>query len=64
VVDAAVVPEKKSKPRRSVIVLMTFFVALAIAVLLSFLLEALERARERPNQLRRLELLRSYVRAK
>ena len=62
VLDKAVPPDRKSKPRRVVIVVLTGLVAGFLGVLLTFLREAEERARGNPEHGRRLELLRRYLR--
>jgi uncharacterized protein involved in exopolysaccharide biosynthesis len=64
VMDKAIVPERKSKPVRRNIVLLWTLVAGFFAVLWAFLQEAFARARENPEQSRRLQILRSYLAAK
>jgi uncharacterized protein involved in exopolysaccharide biosynthesis len=61
VLDKAIEPERKSKPQRSYIVLITAFVAGLMAVLWVFIKEAGERIRQNPQQAQRLHLLRRYV---
>jgi tyrosine-protein kinase Etk/Wzc len=61
VVDRAVVPDRKSKPKHAIITLVSAFVAALLGVFIAFLLEAWERARLDPGQTRRLELLRDYL---
>jgi len=61
VLDKAIEPERKSKPKRSLIVLLTALVFGFLAVLWAFIKEARERARQNPQQAERLNLLRRYV---
>lgn len=62
VVDKALVPEKKSKPKRSLIVILATLMAFFIGVLLAFVREASERARLDPASAERMNLLRRYIR--
>lgn len=62
VVDKALPPEKKSKPKRALIVLLTTLLALFIGILWAFFKEAAERARQTPGQTERINLLRRYFR--
>jgi uncharacterized protein involved in exopolysaccharide biosynthesis len=62
VVDKALVPEKKSKPKRSLIVILATLMAFFIGVLLAFVREASERARLDPASAERMNLLRRYLR--
>jgi len=62
VLDPAVEPERKSKPMRSLIVILTAIVAGFLAVIWAFIREAGQRARQNPQQSARLDTLRSYVR--
>src|SRR6266581_501375 len=57
VMDRAIEPDRKSSPKRSLIVALTGFVAGFFAVLWVFLREAQERARGDPRLAQRLELL-------
>ena len=58
VLDQATPPEKKSKPKRSVIVLLTTIGAFFLAVLLAFVREGLLRAKQQPEQAERMQALR------
>jgi tyrosine-protein kinase Etk/Wzc len=60
VLDAAVPPEVRSFPHRSIIVLAGTFVALFAACLLAFIFEAMGSAKKDAQFLTRLELLKSY----
>jgi uncharacterized protein involved in exopolysaccharide biosynthesis len=62
VVDKALVPEKKSKPKRSLIVILATLMAFFIGVLLAFVREASERASQDPASAERMNLLRRYLR--
>jgi uncharacterized protein involved in exopolysaccharide biosynthesis len=62
VVDKALVPEKKSKPKRSLIVILATLMAFFIGVLLAFVREASERASLDPASAERMNLLRRYIR--
>lgn len=62
IVDKALPPEKKSKPKRSSIILLTTILALFIGILWAFFKEAAERARQNPEQIVRISLLRRYLR--
>ena len=64
VMDKAIPPDRKSKPRRSLIVLFSALAVGFLAVLWAFLKEGLSRARENPEQSHRLLLLRRYLTTK
>ncbi len=59
VLDQATPPEKKSKPKRSLIVLLVTLVALFLALLLAFVRESLLSAMEQPEQAARIQMLRN-----
>jgi len=61
VLDKAIPPERKSKPKRALIVIMTTLVAFFFAVLWAFISEAMKRAEEQPEQAERLMVLRSAL---
>ena len=61
VMDKAIEPERKSKPRRALIVILTALVAGFFAIIWAFIREAGERARQNPQQVERLNLLRRYL---
>jgi tyrosine-protein kinase Etk/Wzc len=61
VLDKAVPPEVKSKPKRTIIVVLATLVAALGAILLAFLKEASERACRNPHQAARLNALLSYI---
>jgi uncharacterized protein involved in exopolysaccharide biosynthesis len=61
-VDPAIPPDYRSKPKRSLIVLLTMMVAGFAAVILAILREYLERARLDPHSAARLSRLSQYLR--
>jgi tyrosine-protein kinase Etk/Wzc len=61
VLDKAVPPERKSSPKRAIIVLAVTFLALLFAVLWVSFKEALERDKHDPGYLARLRLLKFYL---
>jgi uncharacterized protein involved in exopolysaccharide biosynthesis len=64
VLDRAVEPDRKSRPRRLLIVLFSTVAAGILAVLWAFIQEAIARARNDPWQAQRLSRLAGYLRAK
>ena len=62
VVDKALVPEKKSKPKRALIVILATMLAFFVGVLFAFFKEASERASLDPLAAERMSLLRRYLR--
>ncbi|OGT04617.1 MAG: hypothetical protein A3F73_07185 [Gallionellales bacterium RIFCSPLOWO2_12_FULL_59_22] len=62
VLDKATPPEKKSKPKRSMIVLLATLVAFFLAVIWAFIKEALARSNDDPEQAVRLSELRELLR--
>ena len=58
VLDKAIPPEKKSKPKRSLIVILAVLVAFFLAVIWAFISEAIQRAKEQPEQAERMLALR------
>jgi tyrosine-protein kinase Etk/Wzc len=62
VVDKALVPEKKSKPKRALIVILATLMALFVGILVAFFKEASERASQDPAAAERMNLLRRYLR--
>ena len=62
VVDKALVPEQKSKPKRALIVILATLMAFFLSVLLAFVREASERASLDPASAERMNLLRRYLR--
>jgi uncharacterized protein involved in exopolysaccharide biosynthesis len=62
VLDKAFVPENKSKPKRSLIVILATLVAFFLAVVWAFIKEALTRSQSDPEQDARLQELRRVFR--
>ena len=62
VVDKALVPERKSKPKRALTVILATMMAFFIGVLLAFFKEAAARASLDPAAAERMGLLRRYLR--
>ena len=60
-VDRAVAPDRKSSPKRTLIVTLATILGGFVATILAFMLEALNRARNDPNQSARLTIIRSYL---
>ena len=58
VLDKAIPPERKSKPKRALIVILSTLGAFFLAVFWAFISEALQRAEEQPEQAERLMTLR------
>ncbi len=61
VMDKAIEPDRRSRPKRILIVVLSAFVALIVSVLSAFVLEA-ARAKKDPAQTSRLDSLRSQLR--
>ncbi len=61
VLDKAIEPERKSKPKRSLIVLLASLVTGILAIIIAFAKEATEKIKGDPTQLARLGLIRRYL---
>jgi tyrosine-protein kinase Etk/Wzc len=61
VLDQAVEPDRRTRPRRTFMVLVSAAVGLMVAILAVFLLEGIERARHSPADSRRLNLLKRHL---
>lgn len=61
VVDKAIPPEYKSKPKRALVVILVTLMSGFLAVLLAFVREAGVRAREHPERAEQLTLLLRYL---
>jgi len=61
VMDKAIEPDRRSRPKRMLIMVLSAFVALIVSVLSAFVLEAV-RAKKDPAQTSRLDSLRSQLR--
>jgi uncharacterized protein involved in exopolysaccharide biosynthesis len=64
VLDKAIEPDRKSKPRRLLIVVASTLAAGILAILWAFAREAIARARSDPGQAQRLSLLAGYLRVR
>ena len=64
VMDKAIEPDRKSKPRLALIVLLSTLIALVASVLWAFVAETAVRAEANHDQASRLETLRSHLRWK
>jgi uncharacterized protein involved in exopolysaccharide biosynthesis len=64
VLDRAIEPDIKSKPKRTQIVLLSGFLALLVSILWAFVKEAAARSKADPVQASRLRSLRDYLRWK
>ena len=62
ILDKATTPEKKSKPKRSVIVMMATLIAFLLSVIWAFISEALARSGRYPEHVARLQELRRAFR--
>ena len=62
VLDKAIPPEKKSKPKRSLIVVLATLVAFFLAVIWAFLRESILKSKEQPEQAQRFHLLQTALR--
>ena len=62
VVDKALVPEVKSKPKRASLVLLATILAFFVGIIWVFIKEAGERAGQNPEQTERINFLRRYFR--
>lgn len=61
VVDRAIVPDRKSSPQRTLIVLMAMVAGFVMAVVWSLIASAIENARKRPENQERLETLKTAI---
>jgi len=62
VMDKAIEPDRRSKPKRTLIVLLSTLVTLFASIIFAVILEVVVRARADPEQASRLESLRRYLR--
>jgi uncharacterized protein involved in exopolysaccharide biosynthesis len=61
IMDVASTPEKKSKPKRALIVELSTLIIFILAVIWSFLCEGIESAKQQPEQAERLMTLRKAL---
>jgi tyrosine-protein kinase Etk/Wzc len=61
VVDKAVPPEERSSPKRAQMMVIATLLALVISIMLAFIMDALDSAKQKPESVERLNLLRRYL---
>jgi uncharacterized protein involved in exopolysaccharide biosynthesis len=61
VMDGAIEPDRRSRPKRTLIVLLSTFVALFVGLIAAFVSEAMSRVRSDPEQAERLKTFRSHL---
>ncbi len=61
VIDKAMPPEKKAKPKRRQMVLLATLIGFFVSILLAFILEYIERTKEDENNRKRLETIKAYL---
>ncbi len=61
VMDKAIEPDRKSRPKRTLIVLLSAFAALIVSIVLAFVRESMTKANADPQQASRLRDLKRYV---
>jgi tyrosine-protein kinase Etk/Wzc len=61
VVDKAVPPEERSAPKRGQMMVIATLLALVISIMLAFIMNALDTAKQKPESAERLKLLRRYL---
>jgi uncharacterized protein involved in exopolysaccharide biosynthesis len=59
IMDKAILPERKSKPKRSLIVILATLVIFFLALIWAFVRESLNRAKQQPKQAERILALRN-----
>lgn len=64
VLDKAIEPEMRSKPRRAQMVLLAALAAAVVAAGIAFVIEAMRNAASQPGQSQRLQTLLSYLRTR
>ena len=62
VVDKAVPPEERSSPKRAQMMVISTILALVISIILAFIMNALDTAKQKTESAERLNLLRRYLR--
>jgi uncharacterized protein involved in exopolysaccharide biosynthesis len=60
VVDKALPPEERSAPKRAQMMVIAMLIALVISIMLAFIMNALDTAKQNPESAERLNLLRRY----
>jgi uncharacterized protein involved in exopolysaccharide biosynthesis len=64
VMDGAIQPDRRAKPKRTLIVLLSTVGATLVSVLLAFVVEAISQAKLNPGNAARVMSLRDYLRWK
>ena len=62
VLDPAIKPERRARPKRALIVIISTLFALFAAIVIAFLLEARERALRKPGGAAKWRELKGYLR--
>jgi uncharacterized protein involved in exopolysaccharide biosynthesis len=61
VLDSAVIPERKSRPKRLIIVILTTLVSGLVAVVLALVRDAIDKARQDPRYIEDFRTLRALL---
>ena len=61
VVDKALPPEERSAPKRAQMMVIATLLALVVSIILAFIMNALDTAKQKPESAERLNLLRRYL---
>jgi tyrosine-protein kinase Etk/Wzc len=61
VVDKALPPEERSAPKRAQTMLIAALLSLLVGIMLAFMMNAIDNAKQNPETSKRLELLRLYL---
>ena len=61
VVDKALPPEERSSPKRAEMMVIATLIALVISLILAFIMNALDTAKQKPESAQRLNLMRRYL---
>lgn len=61
VVDKALPPEERSTPKRAQMMIIATLIAFVISIMLAFIMNALDTAKQKPESAERLNLLRRYL---
>lgn len=61
VVDKALPPEERSAPKRAEMMVIATLIALVISLILAFIMNALDTAKQKPESAQRLNLMRRYL---
>jgi uncharacterized protein involved in exopolysaccharide biosynthesis len=61
VLDKAIEPDRKSKPKRALIIILATLAGGFVGVLLAYIREAMDKVRKSPRQVERVATLRRYM---